>query len=61
MIQPITIEAESFRQSSKLPIRHISACVDDTLELIRKRQSGEEGSLKTGFPSLDKALLGGLE
>ena len=61
MQSPISIEVESYNKPSKLPVRHISACVEDTMELIVKRQTGEESSLKTGFESLDKALLGGLE
>lgn len=59
--EPLTIEAESYRPVSRLPIRHISACVEDTLDIIEKRQRGEEKSLDTGFVSLNNALLGGLE
>jgi hypothetical protein len=35
--------------------------VEDTLDIIEKRQRGEEKSLDTGFVSLNNALLGGLE
>ncbi len=58
---PITIEAESYNKPVRLPVRHISACVEDTLATIEQRRSGELTSLKTGFNSLDRSLLGGIE
>jgi len=51
----------SSNHQNLLPYKHISHGVKTTLEYIRKRQSGEEKSLKTRFKKLDKLLLDGID
>ena len=44
-----------------LPYKHISHGVRSTIDYIKKRQSGEEKSLRTRFKKLDRLLLDGID
>lgn len=56
----VTVEARNY-STRKLPIQHIGAIAENAGEIIENRRLGKEKSLDTGFKSLNRALLNGLE
>ncbi len=52
---------DSTSYNRTLPLKHSASSFADATNYIERRKSGQERSLDTGFPKLNKALTGGLD